>query len=233
METEQMYKDKASRIMYMTHLSRYHFIKTLCKNKFILDMGCGTGYGAYFLRNIARGIVAIDLDKNAINYALRNYSKNESKVKYRIFDVSSRQFNDFMKKENLIPENKFDIVISFEVIEHLENQNQYLKNARSQLRKNGTFICSTPQIGSVRHSHWHKKELTYKEFRELLNKYFKNVKIFSQKRKFMPRNKIVNFLYERIVTPNSYTFVDFSQYKECKYMVAICSDKDIDLSKLA
>ena len=54
-------------IIYLTHMATYEFAEKYCKNKIVLDFGCGTGYGSYFISKIAKKVIAVDISKEAID----------------------------------------------------------------------------------------------------------------------------------------------------------------------
>jgi len=98
-----------SNLVYQEHLARYNFVMKFVKDKFILDLGCGIGDGTYNLSLEANKMVGIELDIDRLKYALDDFAN--SNLKYLVMDGCFLGFKD----------NLFDAVVSFEVIEHLEN----------------------------------------------------------------------------------------------------------------
>jgi SAM-dependent methyltransferase len=103
-------------------------IKSMDKNIKIVDLGCGNGQIIKKLRKLGF--------KNIDYYDIED--KFDGKVK--IMD-----FNKELKFKN----NSFDLVISTEVIEHLENKYLFFKEIKRILKPNGTFIFSTPNITNL------------------------------------------------------------------------------------
>jgi len=81
-----------------------------------------------------------------------------------------------------LPSDFFEMIISFEAIEHLEDANQYLQEVGRALREKGVFILSTPnrlQSPSVRNP-FHKREYTLRELRQVVAYHFDGVTIYGQ-----------------------------------------------------
>jgi len=98
----------------------------------ILDYGCGTGWLSNLLSKHGE-VTGVDISENAILQASKKYSG----IRFLTMDASSSEFEKL--KGQL-----FDVIVSSEVIEHIEDQEAYLKNMLSLLKKNGTLILTTP-----------------------------------------------------------------------------------------
>src|SRR5215216_5058132 len=96
------------------HLARYAFCMSLVKGKKILDMACGEGYGSYLLSKIAAEVKGVDIDESTVFHAAANY--HTSNLSFIQGDAADLPFGD----------KYFDVIISFETIEHLEKQVQAL-----------------------------------------------------------------------------------------------------------
>jgi ubiquinone/menaquinone biosynthesis C-methylase UbiE len=167
-----------------THLQRYKYAARKLKGR-ILDLGCGTGYGSKLMIDTGKEIkevYGIDVSSNAINYA----EKNHPGPKYICGSAEKIPF----------PNNYFDGVVAFEVIEHVSNAEKVLEEIHRVLKPNGDLIISTPNPRNLenRIKHflfkkpypkkiyemniYHLKEFYYEEFLSLL-----------QKRKFKIKSK--------------------------------------------
>jgi 2-polyprenyl-3-methyl-5-hydroxy-6-metoxy-1,4-benzoquinol methylase len=161
-------------INYQFHLARYEFARQFVKGKTVLDTGCGAGYGSAFLADSAKEVVGIDISAKSIKYAKTHYRKEN--LKFKIMDVTNMDLFD----------RTFDIVCSFELIEHIENYERYLLEIRRVLKSNGIFIASTPNkkiysSGMTKPKNpFHVKEFTLDEFQRLLIRHFRIVHIFAQ-----------------------------------------------------
>lgn len=100
------------------------------KERKVLEIGCAVGSFSSILKDYNFDIYASDISKYVIKFAKKFYPE----IKFYNFDV---------QKE--IPINEqFDLVFSFEVLEHLENPQKALENIYKKLSPNGILICSTP-----------------------------------------------------------------------------------------
>lgn len=165
-----------SRAFFIQHLAAYEFVRQFARDRVILDAGTGDGYGAYYLSNVAREIIGIDIKEEPIEKARQNYAENNLK-----FLIKNVLYTDF-------PDGHFDIVISSQVIEHIEMDklNQYLDELSRVLKKDGVFFVST--LNLIRNlkgrnlekydkSPHHVKEFTPLELKNFLLSHFSKVEI--------------------------------------------------------
>ena len=131
---ERLVPGKVDLELEVEHMNRYIFASDLVKNKKVLDAACGTGYGTALLAQSAERVFGIDISKEAISYAESNYSAKN--VNFAVANIEKLPFeSDF-----------FDVVVSFETIEHVDTQKQekFLSEVKRILKKDGIFIISTP-----------------------------------------------------------------------------------------
>lgn len=122
------------------HVARYVWAGQFLKNLRVLDAGCGHGYGSdYLAKRIATHVLGIDSDPSAISFALCNYTRHN--LDFRVMDVT----------KILFPPESFDAIVSFEVIEHLSNVDNYLEGIYKTLKHGGVFIMST-QTENIQHT---------------------------------------------------------------------------------
>jgi 2-polyprenyl-3-methyl-5-hydroxy-6-metoxy-1,4-benzoquinol methylase len=151
---------------YSEHAQRYEFASAHCRNRLVLDAGCGVGYGACILaEGGARFVLGIDISPDAISCARRRFS--HPKVEFLQHDMQELQS---LKK-------RFDVIVSFEAIEHLAHPSRFLEAACAVLRRQGLFICSTPnKAWHLRKAYapnpHHRSEMTYAEFAALFSRHF-------------------------------------------------------------
>ena len=157
-------------IIYNEHIIRYELAKQLVKGKKVLDIACGSGYGAKIIaENEAQEVIGIDADEKAIAKA---QSENKLKnLKYQKGDA-----------ENLnLEEESLDIITSFETIEHLQKPSEYLKELSRVIKKDGIVLLSTPNKEIYQEKNpYHYREYTKEEFEKILSGHFPNVKIIAQ-----------------------------------------------------
>jgi O-antigen biosynthesis protein len=153
-----------------SHLARYKFVLNFIKTgDIVLDLPCGTGYGSEVMSTKAREVVGIDIGVEAIHHA-KEFFRN-GKTKFMIGNAENLQ--------NIFPTNEiFDVIVSFEGIEHLNNQDSFLQEIKRLLKKEGQLIISTPR--KPHGSPYHTIEFSLEEFRTFLSKEFVVEKMYGQ-----------------------------------------------------
>jgi ubiquinone/menaquinone biosynthesis C-methylase UbiE len=128
----------------------------------VLELGSGEGYG---MKEIAPNCESyLMLDKYMFDLSK---IEDKNKIKFRKME--------FPPLEN-IPDNTFDTIVSFQVIEHMLNDHLYVKEAYRVLKPGGKLIVTTPNIKmSLSRNPWHIREYTVQELKDLLGNYFKTV----------------------------------------------------------
>lgn len=148
---------------------RYVFASKYVRNKIVLDVACGAGYGSHFLATSgAKRVFGVDIDKRAVSFAKEYYT--HPRVTYIQGDITNLPF----------PDEFFDVIISFETIEHLPQPEACVREIRRVLKDNGIFICSTPNIKYTKHPPYHLHEFYPNEFFDLLESNFREVKRYGQ-----------------------------------------------------
>lgn len=162
------------RLNYIYHESRYKFAETYIKNKAVLDLGCGSGYGTKILSGSAKKVLAIDISKDTIDFAKNNFG-NEN-IEFKCANVFETGVNN----------NSVDVVVCFEVLEHVETPDLLLTEIKRVLKEDGLLIISTPnkEITSpnsdIPINPFHKKEYTLSDLRLFLSKYFSKVQFYGE-----------------------------------------------------
>lgn len=174
-------------VTYQEHINRYVFASKFVENKIVLDVASGTGYGSYYLiKNGAKKVIGLDISSDAINYAKNTYKKQN--LNFMQGNSISLPFHD----------KSFDVIISFETIEHIKKYDKFLKECRRVLRNGGLFICSTPnkKISSPHTklplNPFHAKEFFPEEFYEIINKYFVDTRLYGQKNINLIKKRIID-----------------------------------------
>lgn len=98
----------------------------------ILDVGCGGGLVCEPLARLGANLTGIDFVKNNISIANKHAKKNNLKINYICQDI-----------EKLNIKKKYDVILLLEVLEHLNDWRQSLRNIVSNLNKGGVLIIST------------------------------------------------------------------------------------------
>ena len=173
-EIERFTPDMRGRIAY-EHRHRYALCVEIAAKKDVLDIACGEGYGAQMLAAKAMRVVGVDIDAATIKLAKKTYGGNK-RLKFETASCLSLPF----------PDHSFDVVVSFETIEHIAEHEAFLAEVSRVLRKDGVFIVSTPNRpvyseSSGQKNIFHKKELDEAELRGLLAREFKRVQLLGQR----------------------------------------------------
>ncbi|MXP64262.1 glycosyltransferase [Roseomonas sp. M0104] len=170
--TGERYTSDISGPIRHQHHHRYLFAARYCAGRDVLDVACGEGYGSALLGTVARSVRGVDLDPETVAFAERNYGG--SHVSFRQGDAAQ-----------LVEQNAFDVVVSFETIEHLVDHDAFLDGIRRALRPGGLLIISSPdrQIYTEADGHeneFHLRELDRAEFKKLIGDRFSNLAILEQ-----------------------------------------------------
>jgi SAM-dependent methyltransferase len=151
------------------HRARYWWASDFVEGNDVLDAGCGTGFGTAMLaeRRPAR-LVGVDISPKALARARQLAPSADDLVQG---DVRELPFED----------SSFDVVVCFEVIEHIERQNDALDELRRVLRDTGCLLISSPNRdvytpGNPHHVH----EYVPAELEAALRSRFENVALFRQ-----------------------------------------------------
>ncbi len=173
---ERLVPDKSPQEIYQEHIERYIFAVDYTKDKIVLDVACGTGYGiTHISKHGALAAVGVDFSMESLSYAGQRYGKH-APVSLVCADAIRLPFGD----------NSFDVIVSFETIEHLSQYPSFLEESRRLLNNDGLFICSTPnkKIFSPNVSKppnpFHVIEFMPEEFSLLVRRYYTDITIYGQ-----------------------------------------------------
>jgi 2-polyprenyl-3-methyl-5-hydroxy-6-metoxy-1,4-benzoquinol methylase len=150
------------------HIERYEFASEYVFDKNVLDIACGVGYGSKILAdNGAKRVLGIDISKDAIDEANALFKNDKT-----IFITSDYKYVDkplICSALNDPTFDGFDVIISFETIEHLERPDNFLEVILKFLKVNGKFIISVPVTPSMDANPFHLHDFTNRKMQRLLN----------------------------------------------------------------
>jgi len=115
---------------FRRHQVVYQRLAPRCAGREVLEAGCGEGYGADLIAGIARRVVAVDYDEAAVAHVRSRYAR------VQVMQANLAQLP--------LPNASVDVVVNFQVIEHLWDQAQFVSECARVLRPSGLLMVSTP-----------------------------------------------------------------------------------------
>src|ERR1700758_102313 len=115
---------------FRRHQVVYQRLAPRCAGREVLEAGCGEGYGADLIAGVARRVVAMDYDAAAVAHVRGRYPTVEA-VQANLARLP-------------LPDASVDVVVNFQVIEHLWDQAQFVAECARVLRPSGLLMVSTP-----------------------------------------------------------------------------------------
>jgi O-antigen biosynthesis protein len=156
------------------HFHRYSMARDLCGGLDVVDVASGEGYGSAILASVAKSVIGVDIDQASVDHARQCYRS------------PNLQFLHGNALELPLDNAAFDIVVSFETLEHLRDQIGFMREVRRVLRPTGCFIVSTPDrivysAAGENFNEFHLLELSKTEFEALLRSNFSKIATFRQR----------------------------------------------------
>jgi 2-polyprenyl-3-methyl-5-hydroxy-6-metoxy-1,4-benzoquinol methylase len=168
--TERMVPDEAHARVFWEHIARYRFAKDFVRDKRVLDIACGEGYGGAALAKAgAASVIGVDISPEICEHAHRKYGLDA-----RVGNAQAIPMQD----------QSIDLVVSFETIEHVDAPAAFVDECARILVPEGTLIVSTPNrpvySGDGRQNPYHRVEFDADEFIQLLHTRFRSVRLYAQ-----------------------------------------------------
>ncbi len=119
--------------MWYEHWHRYHYVLPLVAGKSVLDVACGEGYGSALMSSRAALVTGTDVSHAAIAHGQATYA---GCANLRLVEASCTSLP--------FDAESFDVVVSFETIEHIADQATFLDEIKRILKPDGLLILSSP-----------------------------------------------------------------------------------------
>jgi len=176
------------------HVFRYTVLFEYLKDSDkILDLACGNGYGTYLLcHKTKETVIGGDIDAKAIELCKVQF-KNEN-LNYELLNGTKLPFEN----------DSFNIVVSFETIEHTKEYKSMVAEFKRILMPGGLLFISTPNSlvtspDGVIKNPFHTQEWTPQELKEMLDQFFADVKLYGQSFDRYQKKNGIAFLMEKIL----------------------------------
>lgn len=165
---------KTQYLLYLRHLFAYDFtVRNLLGEKStVLEVGCGSGYGTHLISKKAGKVIGLDVDRKAIEYTTGKYGSGN--CRFSVYDGRTIPYAD----------KTFDAVVSFQVIEHVDEDLNYAAEAYRVLKTGGLLILTTPnktyrlKPGQKPWNRYHKREYYPEELENVLRSKFSDIMVW-------------------------------------------------------
>lgn len=155
---ERVSREASDNFVFQRSVLAYHYAAEIISGD-VLEIGTGTGYGVEILAPKCKRFITVD----------------------KFLDPSVPQVENVEQHQMVVPpigfeSGSFDFVVSFQVIEHIKNDTQFVREVARVLRPGGKFIVSTPNAPmSLTRNPWHIREYTAEELQNLLSISFSTI----------------------------------------------------------
>lgn len=204
------------------HLHRYAIVKNYIKDKIVLDIACGEGYGSALLAENAMQVYGVDIDEMTVNSASKKYVKKN--LNYLVGDVTKISFDD----------NSIDVIVSFETLEHHNKHEEMMQEFKRVLKPDGILVLSTPDklyyTDEANFKNiYHIKELYKEDFFKLVTNYYTKNQFLTQK--YLGSISIIEEEASKNIInlySGNYTAIE-QKMVPALYLIAIASNVDFTL----
>jgi SAM-dependent methyltransferase len=174
--TGERFTPECVREIWYEHWHRYAWAARVVQGKRVLDAACGEGYGAALLARNAASVLGADISESAIAHARARYGDLPN-LRFAQHDVTAL---------DALPSASFDVIVSFETLEHVHDQERMIAGFERLLAPGGVLLISSPdkrtysEVGGFRNE-FHVRELYREELLTLLRAHFDQVRLYGQK----------------------------------------------------
>lgn len=228
--TGERFTPECSREIWYEHWHRYAFACGLVTGKRVLDAACGEGYGSALLAANAQSVLGVDIAASAVAHAQARYGA-QTNLRFAQGDATALD----------LPAASFDVVTSFETLEHVHAHDELVAGFARVLTDDGVLLISSPDkhtysdVSGFRNE-FHVRELYRDELLVLLRRHFPAVRLYGQKLLFQ---SVLWALDESDAKASGYIAATAAQdglnisdsldYAPL-YFIAVCSKSELPLS---
>lgn len=167
------FKSREEYLLYLRHVFVYEALSSrLEATDRALEIGFGEGYGTHLISKYVESVIGLDVDTDSVDYANEKYSS--ATCTFQKYDGSKIPFD----------QNKFDCVISYQVIEHIDDDQHFLREINRVLKEGGRLYLTTPnrlhrlEPGQDPWNPFHIREYSPKQLEDLIGCIFSAVKLY-------------------------------------------------------
>ena len=219
--TGERFTPECVREIWYEHWHRYAFAANFAAGARVLDAACGEGYGAALLARRAASVLGVDISDAAIEHARKRYGGMPG-LSLQTGDVTAL---------DALSDSSFDLIVSFETLEHVAEQDRMLAGFARLLAPRGLLLVSSPDkrtysdLAGFRNEH-HVRELYRNELESLLARHFPACRLLGQKLMF--RSAIWDLTaapatVETVTARDGGVAIDPGLGLEPLYFIAVCA----------
>jgi len=173
--TGERFTPECVREIWYEHWHRYVFAREFARDRRVLDAACGEGYGSAMLAASAASVLGVDIAEPAVAHARQRYAQHAN-LRFEQGDCTALSCGD----------EQFDLIVSFETLEHVAAQEALIAGFARALAPGGLLVVSSPDKRTYSEksgfrNEFHVRELYREELLDLLRPHFPFVRLYGQK----------------------------------------------------
>ena len=126
---ERAQHDEANNVTYQRCQFAYEFARPFIMGKKVLDVGCGNAYGTALMADLAAEITGLDYDESTIQSNRNQYA-----------GIKNLSFERAVIPPLPLPDSSFDVITSFQFIEHIHERPEFIRECLRVLRPGGKVL---------------------------------------------------------------------------------------------